>query len=434
MHTATATRTRTTRPITPTTGTTPATNGRAAQRQYERQHERAWRATGELAPGPPPAPDGVGLVRWHSARFTFPEDAPFALALGDALPQFDLAYECYGRLNATRDNAILLIHALTGDAHAAGRHAPADRKPGWWDPMIGPGRPLDTDRHFVICANALGGCAGSTGPCSLDPATGQPWGARFPLVTVADLVRAQRLLLDRLGVRRLAGVLGGSLGGMQALEWAVRYPALVDRVAVLAAAGRLGPQGIALNEIGRRAILLDPRWQGGDYPPGEGPDEGLAIARMVGTVTYHSPESLALRFGRQPANRPPRRPAFHPADRPFDVEGYLHYQGDALVARFDAHTYLRQTRAMDRYDVAEGRPSERAALAAVRAPVLTLGIRSDWLFPPHEVRALADAITAAGGDARYRELDSPHGHDAFLKEWGLLDPILREFFDGGSKV
>jgi homoserine O-acetyltransferase len=421
----TATRTRT--PTTPTGGATIV--ARVEQRQFERLHERAWRATGEPAATarPKTARDGVGLVRWQSARFTFPEDAPFALELGGALPHLDLAYECYGTLNAARDNAILLLHALTGDAHAAGRHAPTDRKPGWWDAPIGPGRPLDTDRYFVICANALGGCAGSTGPCSVNPATGRPWGGAFPLVTVGDLVRAQRLLLDRLGVRRLAAVLGGSLGGMQALEWAVRYPELPARVGVIAAAGRLGPQGIALNEVGRRAIVLDPRWRGGDYPPDDGPDEGLALARMVGMVTYHSKESMALRFGRRPAPRPTGQPPFHPADRHFDVEGYLHHHGDALAARFDAHSYLRQTRAMDRYDVADGRGSEAAALAAVRARVLALGIRSDWLFPPAEVRALADALVVAGADARYRELDSPHGHDAFLKEWDLLDPVLREF-------
>jgi homoserine O-acetyltransferase/O-succinyltransferase len=225
-------------------------------------------------------------------------------------------------------------------------------------------------------------------------------------------------------VRRLAAVIGGSLGGMQALEWAVRYPALLKRVAVIAAAGRLDPQGIAINEVGRRAIMLDPRWRDGDYQPEEGPDEGLAVARMLGMVTYHSKESMETRFGRRPATRPLRRPAL---GRAFDVEGYLHHQGDALVARFDAHSYLRQTRAMDLYDVADGRGSEVWALSVVRARVLTIGIRSDWLFPPEDVQELTEAISLAGGHAYYRELDSPHGHDAFLKEWEMLDPILREF-------
>ena len=369
---------------------------------------------------------GVGLVQQRQARFDFPAAEPFALELGGALPRLDLVFESYGTLNPARDNAILLVHALTGDAHAAGRHAQSDRKPGWWDPLIGPGRPLDTTRYCVICINALGGCAGSTGPLSTNPETGRPYGACFPLVTVADLVRAQRLLLDRLGVQRLVAVLGGSLGGMQALEWGVRFPEAVARVGVIAAAGRLGPQGIAFNEIGRRAIMLDPRWQGGDYQPGDGPDEGLALARMVGTVTYHSKESLDLRFGRRPASRPTRYPIFGGA---FDVEGYLHHHGDALVARFDAHSYLRQTRAMDLYDVADGHDTETTALSTIRARVLALGIRSDWLFPPAEVQALAGALALAGADAYYRELDSPHGHDAFLKEWDLLAPILREFLN-----
>lgn len=380
-----------------------------------------------LVPRPTPAepePAGVGVVERKIARFQFPAGAPFRLSLGDALPEFELAYETYGQLNAARDNAILIIHALTGDAHAAGQHAPDDRKVGWWDPLIGPGRPIDTNRYFVICSNALGGCAGSTGPCCANPASGERWGKDFPLITVPDMVRAQRQLVDRLGVRRLEAVIGGSLGGMQVLEWAVRYPVLMRRVAIIAAAGRLDPQGIALNEVGRRAIMLDPRWNDGDYAPGEGPDEGLAIARMVGMVTYHSKESMSLRFGRQPARRPVRRPTLGGA---FDVEGYLHHQGDLLVARFDAHSYLRQTRAMDLYDVAEGRGSEGWALSVVRARALTIGIRSDWLFPPAAVRDLTEALSAAGADATYRELDSPHGHDAFLKEWEMLDPIVREF-------
>ena len=398
----------------------------AATRTTETVDGAGARNTGPLSAAPTAGVGaGVGLVATRAAHFDATNlDEPFALELGGELRQFTLAYETYGALNAARDNAILLIHALTGDAHAAGRHRPTDRKPGWWDPMIGPGRPLDTERYFVVCANALGGCAGSTGPCTLDPDTGRPYGGRFPLVTVGDLVRAQRLLLDRLGVGRLAAVVGGSLGGMQALEWAVRYPDALERVAVIAAAGRLGPQGIALNEVGRRAIMLDPRWRDGDYPPGEGPSDGLAIARMVGMVTYHSRESMDLRFGRRPASKPLRYPAFGGA---FDVEGYLHHQGAALVARFDAHSYLRQTRAMDLYDVAAGYGSEEAALARVRARVLALGIRTDWLFPPCEVQALAGALAAAGVQATYRELDSPHGHDAFLKEWALLDPLLRDF-------
>ncbi|MFN8514215.1 MAG: homoserine O-acetyltransferase [Chloroflexia bacterium] len=387
---------------------------------------RSWRPALVPPPVTRPAGPGVGVVEEQKAHFAFPAEAPFRTALGHNLPEFELAYETYGQLNQARDNAILIIHALTGDAHAAGRRTAADPKPGWWDPMIGPGRPIDTDRYFVICSNVLSGCSGSTGPLAINPATGRRWGKDFPLVTVPDLVRAQKLLIDRLNVRRLAAVIGGSLGGMQALEWAVRYPALLDRVGIIAAAGRLDPQGIALNEIGRRAIMLDPRWQDGNYLPGEGPDEGLAVARMVGMVTYHSKESMAMRFGRRPASRPVRRATLGST---FEVEGYLHYHGDALVSRFDAHSYLRQCRAMDLYDVAEGRGSEAWALSTVRARALTIGIRSDWLFTPEDVSLLNDALVAAGVDARYRELDSPHGHDAFLKEWDMLDPILREFLN-----
>ena len=393
--------------------------------QESRGQWRSWRPALVPPPVEQSAGPGVGIVAGQTAHFVFPADAPFRLSLGGSLPEFALAYETYGQLNASRDNAILVIHALTGDAHAAGYHAGA-AKPGWWDPLIGPGRPLDTDRHFIVCANVLGGCSGSTGPCDSNPTAGRRWGKDFPLVTVPDVVRAQKLLTDRLGIRRLAAVIGGSLGGMQALEWAVRYPALLDRVGIIAAAGRLDPQGIALNEIGRRAIMLDPRWQDGDYPPDAGPDEGLAVARMVGMVTYHSKESMAMRFGRRAATRPVRRATLGGT---FEVEGYLHHHGDALVARFDAHSYLRQCRAMDLYDVAEGRGSEAWALSAVRARALTIGIRSDWLFAPEDVNTLNDALIAAGVDARYRELDSPHGHDAFLKEWGMLDPILREFLN-----
>ncbi len=372
-------------------------------------------------------PGSVGLVEKRSLVLR-----DHALESGATLPEVAVGYETYGRLAPGGDNAILICHHYSGTAHAAGRYAPEDELPGYWDDLIGPGKAFDTDRYYVIASDALGNINAydhhvvTTGPASVDPDTGRRYGGRFPLVTVGDLVRAQRLLLDRLGVGRLAAVVGGSLGGMQALEWAVRYPDALERAVVIAAAGRLGPQGIALNEVGRRAIMLDPRWQDGNYPPGEGPSDGLAIARMVGTVTYHSRESMDLRFGRRPASRPPRYPAFGGA---FDVEGYLHHQGAALVARFDAHSYLRQTRAMDLYDVAAGYGSEEAALARVRARVLALGIRTDWLFPPCEVQALAVALAAAGVQATYRELDSPHGHDAFLKEWALLDPLLRAFLD-----
>jgi homoserine O-acetyltransferase len=305
---------------------------------------------------------------------------------------------------------------------------PDDPKAAWWNPLIGPGRPFDTSRYFVICSNILGGCYGSTGPSSLDPATGRPYGMRFPLITIRDMVDAQRVLLDHLGVRELAMVAGGSIGGQQALEWAVRYPDMVRKAAVVAATAALTAQGIAFSEVQRQAIMADPRWQGGDYAPGEGPRAGLAIARMLAMITYQSEESMELRFTR---NRNPQRfpQAPSPGNVPdlgerFDVENYLYYQGELLVRRFDANSYLYISRAMDLYDVSEGYPSLEAALSRIRSKALFVGIRSDFLFPAARVRWLAEQVRSLGGDATYVELDSPHGHDAFLKEWEQMTAAL----------
>jgi homoserine O-acetyltransferase len=305
---------------------------------------------------------------------------------------------------------------------------PDDPKAAWWNPLIGPGRAFDTSRYFVICSNILGGCYGSTGPSSLDPATGRPYGMRFPLITIRDMVDAQRVLLEHLGVRELAMVAGGSIGGQQALEWAVRYPDMVRKVAVVAATAALTAQGIAFSEVQRQAIMADPRWQGGDYAPGEGPRAGLAIARMLAMITYQSEESMELRFTR---NRNPQRfaRASSPGNVPdlgerFDVENYLYYQGELLVRRFDANSYLYISRAMDLYDVSEGFPSLEAALSRIRSKALFVGIRSDFLFPAARVRWLAEQVRSLGGDATYVELDSPHGHDAFLKEWEQMTAAL----------
>ncbi len=350
------------------------------------------------------------------------------LSLSDSslLAPVTLAYETWGTLTPTADNVVLICHALTGNAHACDLAAPDDPRAGWWNPLIGPGRVFDTQRYFIICSNILGGCYGSTGPTSPHPADGRPYGMRFPLVGIPDMVRAQRALLDRLGVQRLAAVAGGSIGGQQALEWAVAYPDFIDRVIVLAAGARLSAQGIALNEIGRRAILSDPRWQGGDYLPGQGPDSGLAVARMVAMLSYTSAADLEARFGRRPASRSISLPSIGAA---YDVESYLQYQAEKLVRRFDANTYLILSRAMDSYDMAEGRGSDEAALARVQASFLAVGTNSDWLFPPAQVRALAEKIQKAGGRARYAEIDSPLGHDAFLKAWDQLETILRPFME-----
>jgi homoserine O-acetyltransferase/O-succinyltransferase len=356
---------------------------------------------------------------------TFTFDA-LPLQLGGQFGPVTLAYETWGTLNAAGDNVVLITHALTGNTHAHDAERPHDTKVAWWNPLIGPGRFFDTSRYFVICSNVLGGCYGSTGPSSLDPEMGRPYGMRFPVVTIRDMVRAQRRLIEHLGVRRIAMVSGGSIGGQQALEWAVSYPELVEKVIVVAATAALTAQAVAFSEVQRQAILSDPRWQQGNYAPGEGPDAGLSIARMLAMITYQSEESMELRFARREARQVDIASPGGYADlgRRFDVEGYLFYQGNALVKRFDANSYLYISRAMDLYDVSEGHASLEAALRQVRSKALFIGIRSDFLFPAARVRWLAEQVNAVGGDATYAELDSPHGHDAFLKEWEQMNAAL----------
>src|SRR5712691_3627946 len=348
------------------------------------------------------------------------------LQLGDQLGPVTLAYETWGTLNAAGDNAVLITHALTGSSHAHDEEHPHDTKVAWWNPLIGPGRFFDTSRYFVICSNILGGCYGSSGPSSLVPQTGRPYGMRFPVITIRDMVDAQRRLVEHLGVRRVAMVAGGSIGGQQALEWAVRYPELVEKAIVVAATASLSAQAVAFSEVQRQAILADPRWQKGNYRPGEGPDAGLAIARMLAMITYQSEESMELRFARREARQVviASPGGYGDLGKRFDVEGYLFYQGDALVKRFDANSYLYISRAMDLYDVSEGYLSLEAALRRVRSKALFIGIRSDFLFPAARVRKLANQVRSLGGDATYVELDSPHGHDAFLKEWEQMTNAL----------
>jgi len=364
------------------------------------------------------------LPGYTDRGYTF-ESLP--LQRGGQLGPVTIAYETWGTLNAARDNAILITHALTGNAHAHDVERPDDPKAAWWNLLIGPGRPFDTTRYFVICSNVLGGCYGSTGPSSIDPRSGRPYGMRFPVVTIRDMVRAQRLLIDALGVRRLALVAGGSIGGQQALEWAVAYPELVEKVAVVAATAALTAQAIAFSEVERQAIMTDARWQNGDYAPGAGPGAGLAIARMLAMITYQSEEAMELRFNRQPSQQTPAQTPGHTADLGgrFEVENYLYYQGNALARRFDANSYLYISRAMDLYDVSEGYSSLEAALRGLRSKALFVGIRSDFLFPAARVRWLAEQVQALGGDAAYVELDSPHGHDAFLKEWEQMTHALQ---------
>ncbi len=357
--------------------------------------------------------------------FTYTFD-DLSLQSGARLAPVTLAYETWGTLNAEGDNAILITHALTGNSHAHDIERPDDPKAAWWNPLVGPGRPFDTSRYFVISSNVLGGCSGSTGPGALDPVTGRPYAMSFPVITIRDMINAQRILLRHLGVRKLALVAGGSIGGQQALEWAVAYPELVSKVAVIAATAALTAQAVAFSEVERQAIMNDARWQGGNYAPGQGPDSGLAIARMLAVITYQSEEAMELRFARKPAcNKEVPSPSHFPdLGGRFDVESYLYHQGQALARRFDANSYLYLSRAMDLYDVSSGYPSLEAALGRLRSRALFVGIRSDFLFPAAHVRWLADKVRATGGDATYVEIDSPHGHDAFLKEWEQMTAAL----------
>ncbi len=352
------------------------------------------------------------------------ESDPFVTEHGDVLPSVEIAYETWGTLNAARDNVVLVLHALTGDAHVAA-HGPDDQ-PGWWDVLIGPGRAVDTNRYFVVCSNLLGSCYGSTGPRSIDPRTGRRYNLRFPLITVRDIVAAQARLLDRLGIEQLHAVIGGSLGGMQALEWAAMYPERVERAIPIATSGRFSPQGIAYNEVQRRAIMLDPGWKGGEYEDGEGPRQGLAIARMVGMITYQSDELMARRFGRSTEARYTAWPAFKTR---YDVEGYLHYQGDKLVRRFDANSYLYLTRAMDSHDLGRGRGGYERGLRRIAARVLMVSVSSDILFPPYQARDVAKRLRDLGRDAAYCEIESPNGHDAFLNDAEKLAPAVQEFLE-----
>jgi homoserine O-acetyltransferase len=351
----------------------------------------------------------------------------FEPELGGALPEVTLTYETWGELDAAGENAVLLVHALTGDAHAAGEPDSAHKRGGWWSPMVGPGRAIDTERHFVVCSNVLGGCYGSTGPASPEPESGRPYAMRFPVVTIRDMVRAQKRLLDDLGVNRLRLVTGGSIGGQQALEWAVEFPDFVEKAVPVAATGSLGPQGVGMSELGRRAIMADPDWQGGDYyGTGRSPDDGLAIARMAGMMTYQSGAGQWERFGRRPASRPALYEEFGGR---FEIESYLHYQGKDLVSRFDANSYLYLSRAMDLYDVAAGYESEEEAYSRIEAEVLFVGISSDWLFPSGEVRGAAKRARGVGARARYAEIESLSGHDSFLKDWAQLREAVGPFLE-----
>lgn len=364
----------------------------------------------------------VGVVATKSLTF----DDRLPLDEGGHLGPVTVAYETYGELNAAADNAILVEHALTASAHAAGRHHASDRTPGWWDVMIGRGRAFDTTKYFVVCSNLLASCYGTTGPSSTNPQTGRPYALAFPRIRVGDMVRVQRELARRLGIRRLRAVVGGSMGGMQAIEWALRYPDLVDSMILVASAARVTPQSIAIHKVGIEAIVGDPHFRGGDYYGKEPPDHGLAIARMLGHITYLSDRWLWKKFGR-------RRAAADPSGLRtlFEIESYLEHQGRKFVERFDANSYLYLVRAIDLYDAAEGHASLADSFRRIRCrKVLVASFSSDWLYPTYQSRELVDALRANGVDVLYHEIQSDYGHDSFLLEHEKLTPLFREMLDG----
>lgn len=369
----------------------------------------------------------VGLVETQVMEVAGPND-PLPLERGGELQPVCLAYETYGQLNAAGTNAVLVCHALTGSAHAAGVHE-REEVPGWWDPLIGPGKPIDTDRLFVISSNVFGGCYGSTGPSSPDPRTGQPYGPEFPRYTVRDMVRAQKRLLDRLGVTRMTAAIGGSMGGMQVLEWAAMYPEMVGAIAPLAIGARHSAWAIGLNEVARRAITADPAWNGGRYPAGQQPEAGLGLARAIAMLSYRSFDSLEAKFGRERVRGGADDGRSDVLGRlmsvGFEIESYLSYQGVKLSKRFDANTYLYITRAMDDHDVAEGRGRPAEVLSKMHMPALVLSIDSDVLYPEREQRELVAHLP----NARYETLRSPHGHDAFLIEFPQVAAQLRRFLN-----
>jgi homoserine O-acetyltransferase/O-succinyltransferase len=370
----------------------------------------------------PHDPSSVGQVVAQKARF----DEPIRLRSGAELPSYEIAYETYGELNAARSNAVLVCHALNASHHVAGSYAEDKGNTGWWDNLVGPGKPLDTRRFFVVGSNYLGSCFGSTGPASINPATGRPWGADFPVVTVEDWVEAQARLADRLGIERFAALIGGSLGAMQALQWTLSYPERVRHALVIAAAPKLTPQNIAFNEVARQAIITDPDFHGGHYyEKGVVPSRGLRIARMIGHITYLSGEAMAEKFGRVL-----RRPSLgFDFDIDFEVESYLRYQGDKFSTYFDANTYLRITKALDYFDPAQDYGGNlAAALARAKAAFLVMSFKSDWRFPPARSRDIVRALLDNRRIVSYLEIDAPGGHDAFLLEDPRYHGALRAYF------
>jgi homoserine O-acetyltransferase len=373
------------------------------------------------------------LQNIETKQFTFgyPPDK-LKLESGEKLGPITLAYETYGALNKEKSNAVLVVHALSGDAHAAGKSR-RDGALGWWDNLIGPGKGIDTDKYFVICSNILGGCMGSTGPSSINPQTGRPYGLDFPMVTIGDMVKAQRALIDHLGIQNLLTAIGGSMGGMQALQWMVSYPEKIHSAIPIATTLKHTPQQIAFNEVGRQAVMADPNWKNGSYYSGRPPAKGLAVARMIGHITYMSAVSMAEKFGRR--TKAKREQFKFAAD--FEVEGYLRYRGDNFVKRFDANSYLYITKAIDYFNILNGH-SIGNVFQDLTAKVFVIAFKSDWLYPAYQSQEIVKACKLAGVDASYCELNSTYGHDAFLleveQETQLISNFLKTITNGSNGV
>ncbi len=364
----------------------------------------------------------IGIVSPQTAHF----NEPLTLKCGAVLPEFDLIYETYGKLNADKSNAVLICHALSGTHHVAGKHHLDDKYPGWWDNLVGPNKPLDTDKFFVIGVNNLAGCHGSSGPASIDPKTGKPYGASFPIVTVEDWVDSQSKLADHLGIQKFAAVIGGSLGGMQALQWSIAYPERIKHALVIASAPNLTAQNMAFNEVARQAIITDPEFYGGDYYAHHVvPHRGLRIARMLGHITYLSDDAMGAKFGRKLKDA-----IKYSFDVEFEMESYLRYQADKFAKEFDANTYIRMTRALDYFDPASAFNGDLSAtLKNVRAKFLVISFTSDWRFSPERSREIVKALLDNELSVKYAEVTAAHGHDAFLMPDNHYHAILRSYLD-----
>ena len=367
--------------------------------------------------------NGVGIVQTQTIRVVEP-DKPLKLECGKKLAPIDVAYETYGELNEAGDNTVLICHALSGDAHAAGYNSGDDKKAGWWNNMVGPGKEIDTNKYFVICSNFLGGCNGTTGPSSINPATGKPYGLGFPIITIADMVKVQKLLLDKLGIKKLLAAVGGSIGGMQVLQWAIEYPGFVKAALAIATTTHLGAQSIAFDAVGRNAILADANFADGQYKSEKGPDRGLGIARMIGHITYLSEQGMRKKFGRKLRNAQRYSYDFNSE---FAVETYLDYQGQSFVERFDANSYLYITKAADYFDLKKDYGSLTRAFANTKSRFLIISFASDWLYTPEQSRAIVNALVASRKDVSFCDIASPYGHDAFLLEPETLGSFISGF-------